>query len=84
MTGTVTVHGVNFGYSDSTPSSRLDLIDCATTAWASATSLNCYSLSGPSSVSTEVTVGGLAGTRFAAFTFDGVARLPGSDGNTRT
>jgi len=31
----------------------------------------CRELSAASSASTEVTVGGLAGTRYPAFTFDG-------------
>ena len=73
MTGSVTVSGVNFGQNDNTASSRVDTNICTTAAWASATTVLCTSAHGfPSVITTEITVGTLAGTRYPAFTFDGV------------
>ena len=70
MVATVSVAGLSFGQSDSTPSGRIDGVACGTAAWTSGTSVMCRELSAASSASTEVTVGGLAGTRYPAFTFD--------------
>ena len=73
--GTLTIAGVSFGARDNTPSSRIDAAVCGTAAWTSGSSVNCYSTSSPSELSTGVTVGGLAGTRLPGFTFDGTGRL---------
>ena len=73
MAGIVTVSGLSFRPSDATPSSRIDGVACGTAAWTSASGVACYSTSGPSIVSSELTVGGLVGTRYAAFSFDGVS-----------
>ena len=70
MAGSVTVAGLSFGQSDATPSSRIDGVACGTVAWTSLSSILCRELSAPSSVTTEMTVGGLVGTRYPAFTFD--------------
>ena len=72
MLATVSVAGLSFGQSDSTPSGRIDGEACGTAAWTSTTAVLCRELSAASSVSTEVTVGGLVGTRYPAFTFDGM------------
>lgn len=70
MIATVTVAGLSFGQSDATPSSRIDGVACGTVAWTSLSSILCRELSAPSSVTTEVTVSGIVGTRYPAFTFD--------------
>ena len=79
MVATVTVAGLSFGQSDATPSSRIDGVACGTAAWTSLSSILCRELSAPSSVTTEVTVGGLVGTRYPAFTFDGVRAISCAD-----
>ena len=73
-TGSVTVAGLSFGQVDATASARIDSAACGTVAWASSSAALCLS-GGRSEVSTEVTVGGLGGTRYAAFTFDGMPFL---------
>ena len=68
---TVTVSGLSFGTTDNTPSGRVDALTCATAAWASATTVLCWNSNGqPSVITTELTVGGLVGTRYPQFTFD--------------
>ena len=70
LISTVTVNGLSFGAANVTPSSRIDSAVCATAVWTAATTINCWNTNSPSVVSTEVTVGGLVGTRYPAFTFD--------------
>ena len=71
MVASLTVVGLGFGQSNATPSDRVDSVACGTAAWNSASSIVCLNSSGPVMSSVEVTVVGLAGTRFPAFTFDG-------------
>ena len=71
MQGSVTVHGLNFGQSDDTPSGRVDTAVCATAAWTSHSTVHCSLTTSPALISTEITVGGVAGTRYPQFTFDG-------------
>ena len=68
--------GLNFGKSDYTASNRADGASCATSSWQSSTSMQCLNEVAPVATSTEITVGGLAGTRYPAFTFDGMPLRP--------
>ena len=73
---TVSVFGLSFGSNDFTPSARKDTVVCATASWVSSTSVNCFDGSSlPATISIEVTVAGLAGTRYPQFTFDGFVLL---------
>ena len=67
----VTVSGIDFSPSNATPSARVGLSTCGTTAWASSTSVLCFSPAGEGGAFAVVaTVAGVAGTRTAAFSFD--------------
>ncbi len=68
----VTVSGMNFAVSATTPTSTIGLSSCATTAWASASSVVCM-LSMGEGVKHEqrMTVAGIVGTRTATFSYDG-------------
>jgi len=69
----VTVSGMNFAVSATTPTSTIGLSSCATAAWASASSVVCM-LSMGEGVSHElrVTVAGVVGSRTAIFSYDGM------------
>ena len=68
----VTVSGLNFAVSATTPTSTIGLSSCATAAWASASSVVCM-LSMGEGVGHElrVTVAGVVGSRTATFSYDG-------------
>ena len=68
----VTVSGMNFAVSATTPTSTIGLSSCATAAWASASSVVCM-LSMGEGVSHELrmTVAGVVGSRTATFSYDG-------------
>ena len=72
----VTISGLMFGSSCLTASATLgSTVDCSTTAWSSATTLQCF----PGSVQRKVgdrlivSVGGVVGTSALPFSFDGTA-----------
>ena len=68
----VTVSGLNFAVSATTPTSTIGLSSCGTAAWASASSVVCM-LSMGEGVSHELrlTVAGVVGSRTATFSHDG-------------
>ncbi len=69
----VTVSGLNFGGLDATPTSTIGLSHCRTATWASSTSLVCKLASGDGVlVVGTATVSGIAGTRTATFSYDGL------------
>ena len=71
----VTVSGLSFGSQDMTASARIGLSSCATTAWASGTSLVCrLSLGVGTGLAVQATVTSVAGTQTAVFTYDGRSR----------
>ena len=64
----LSVIGVNFAFTDSTPSGRLGTAGCSTTSWSSSTSVYCEgSVADP----LVVTAGGVAGTATLTFSYDG-------------
>ena len=69
----VTVSGMNFAVSATTPTSTIGLSSCATAAWASSSSVVCM-LSMGEGVSHELrmTVSGVVGSRTATFSYDGI------------
>ena len=67
-----TVSGMSFGLLDVTPSIRLGLTSCATTAWASSSTVTCVLASGDGpQKDVAVTVEGIVGTRTRTFSYDG-------------
>jgi hypothetical protein len=68
----VTVSGLNFGVSTTTPTATVGLSSCATAAWASTSSVVCM-LSMGEGVEHELraTVAGVVGSRTATFSYDG-------------
>ena len=69
VTSSLSVIGVNFAFTDSTPSGRLGSAECTTLAWASSTSALCL---GTVADPLVVTVGGLVGTATLSFSYDGM------------
>ena len=68
----VTVSGMNFAVSATTPTSTIGLSSCATASWASATSLVCMLSMGEGVIHVlRVTVAGVVGSRTAIFSYDG-------------
>ena len=68
----VTVSGMNFAASTTTPTSTIGLSSCATTAWASTSSVVCMLGTGEGvSHELRVTVSGVVGSRTATFSYDG-------------
>ena len=73
LTKVFTVIGVNFVYTDFTPSTRLAAAACDTISWTSSTSTYC---SGALASPIVATIGGRVGTRSFTFTYDGSHILP--------
>ena len=72
LKSSLSVIGLNFAFTDSTPSGRLGSAECSTTSWASSTSAVCIgSVADP----LVVTVGGVVGTMTLTFSYDGVSPL---------
>jgi hypothetical protein len=78
---TVTISGINFGYTDSTPESYIGVSYCRTTTWTSATNMQCQAVEGSGPARSIIAglfqgagSGKYHGTRLAAFTFDGMHR----------
>ena len=73
----VTISGINFLSSSSTPTSSLTLMDlCASTAWTSVTAVFCapQAYMG-AALRTLVVVGRVSSTRGSQFSFDGAQRI---------
>ena len=69
----VTVTGLNFGYSEYTATAMLSSAVCMTSSWASTTTVVCLSSSVyQSGAPAALTVGSLVSTGLQGFTFDGV------------
>ena len=69
----VTVSGMNFAASTTTPTSTIGLSSCATSAWASTSSVVCMLGTGEGvSHELRVTVAGFVGSNSASFSYDGV------------
>ena len=69
----VTVSGMNFAASTTTPTSTIGLSSCATTTWASTSSVVCMLGTGEGiSHELRVTVAGVVGSNSASFSYDGV------------
>jgi hypothetical protein len=69
----VTMQGLNFGMSNTTPSIRVSHTGCASTLWLSDTAAVCTSAGGHGhDHHKSVTISGQAGTIAGQFTFDGV------------
>jgi len=68
----VTVSGLNLGVLTTTPTSTVGRSGCATTTWASTSSVVCM-LGGGEGVGHDlrVTVAGVVGSRTSGFSFDG-------------
>jgi hypothetical protein len=68
----VTVHGANFGYDDSTVTIQIGVTNCRTVGWTSGTSVACRSYAELTTmdVSVKATVATLVGTAYLAFTYD--------------
>ena len=76
---TVTISGINFGYTDSTPESYIGVSYCQTTTWTSATNMQCQAVEGSGPARSIIArlfqgagSGKYWGTRLASFTFDGM------------
>ena len=68
----VTVSGMNFAASTTTPTLTIGLSRCATTAWASTSSVVCMLGTGEGvSHELRVTVAGVVGSHTASFSYDG-------------
>ena len=68
----VTVSGLSFGSLDVTPSMRLGTTLCATSAWASSSSVRCLLVEGAGTMQdVDMTVAGVIGTRTSIFSYDG-------------
>jgi len=66
-----TLHGMNFGLDDSTPSVRMGLTACTTTVWTSETQVLCTTASGSGpSLHAAVTVNNVPGTHVLSMTYD--------------
>ena len=73
----VTISGLNFVSSSSTPTSSLTTMDvCGSTAWTSVTTVSCVpqAYTG-AALRTSVVVGGVSSTRGSYFSFDGIQRI---------
>ena len=68
VTSSLSVIGVSFAFTDSSPSGRLGTAACSTTSWSSSTSVFC---TGGVADPLVVTVGGTVGTMTLAFSYDG-------------
>ena len=69
---TVTVTGLNFGYSELTASSAVGGVLCGSSSWSSDTSVACeVGMSTSLSTTLEVTVGAAVGTGRDLFSYDG-------------
>jgi hypothetical protein len=68
----VTVNGLNFGYSEFTLTVRLDSTACGTSSWIGSTSIKCHLISGGIStmLHTAVTLSSLIATGKALYSFD--------------
>ena len=75
QTGMVSAAGLNFAAANTTPSMRIDTNACGTMVWTSATAANCWNAADATITSTEVSVAGIVGTRYPAFSFDGADRV---------
>jgi hypothetical protein len=69
----MTLSGLSFAGTDLTPTGSVADIDCATSSWASATSVQCLAASATATsvTKTTVTVASVSGTLNSFFTFDG-------------
>ena len=68
----VTVSGLGFGYGNATPTARLGVSSCATTAWVSASSATCMASAGEGQGrDVTATVSGVVGTQTSVFSYDG-------------
>ena len=68
ITHSLSVIGLNFAFSDTTPSGRMGSAQCTTTAWSSSTSAVCI---GAVADPLVVTVGTIVGTVTLTFSYDG-------------
>ena len=69
----VTVSGLSFAVSGTTPTSSVGASSCLTTAWASATSTVCMLLGGEGvGHEIRVTAAGVVGSRTSTFSYDGM------------
>jgi len=68
VVSTLSVVGVNFVVSDTTPSGRMASAQCSTMAWSSSSSVVCV---GTVADPLVVTVGGFVGTVTLDFSYDG-------------
>ena len=66
--GSLSVIGLNFAFTEMTPSGRIGGAECATSSWASSTSVWCVAEVKDPFV---VTVTGMVGTMTLSFTYDG-------------
>lgn len=70
----VSLLGINFGLANSTPSLRLGTTQCATSVWVSNSAVSCIAASGSGAQhTTALTVEGVTGTQYIAFTYDSPA-----------
>ena len=68
----VTISGLNFGSLDATPSMRFETTQCATSSWASSSSVRCLLAAGAGAMrDIDMTVAGVVGTRTSIFSYDG-------------
>ncbi len=89
--GTVTISGLSFGAAGASVTASLTAADtCGSSAWTSATAVVCAPQAGGGTggVRTAVSVGGVAGTLTAQFSFDGacvrcIRSSRGRSGNAR-
>ena len=69
----VTVSGLNFAVSATTPTSTIGRSSCTTTAWASPSSVVCMLGMGEGvDLELRMTVDGVVGSRTATFSYDGM------------
>ena len=68
---TVTISGLNFGYHTATPTATMNDAACSTTAWSSATTVQCSGAAGSGpAVQATLSVAATVGTRLNVFSFD--------------
>ena len=74
---TATVSGLAFASVDATPTGTIAGADCATSSWASGTTVQCLVMPAmqPGCAAAFVTVSSVAGTGLRMFTFDGNSLL---------
>ena len=69
---TQTLLGLNFGWTDSTPSMSIDERLCTTTSWTTTTSVMCTQPAGTGAAKlVSISVSGLIVNSYGWFTFDG-------------